>query len=297
MVSICRHKKTVHERNTAKKKGKQKIKGRMFMKTRFSFVVLFCMTFAAFAQDIAMDSPLAGWQFNDFFVTLNGRRFTKGQVAESWREQEGYAIVGGERLRYWLYDTVLYHGGKADDIYNRYIPYWVEQMGYAIDYDNIEQFDPNTNLATSVRALMIQRGCDISVVLTDGPVYKYVYINEWFKSKGTYKTTVYPLLKGELNIAIVEYTRRIKLNPNDAVSYFNRGKAYYQKYWDGLGSVIIEGGKAKVDSSGRYVWAEAPIDEAYWEYFLDSAHEDFKIAVRLEPTNARYKKELDEFGK
>jgi tetratricopeptide (TPR) repeat protein len=93
----------------------------------------------------------------------------------------------------------------------------------------------------------------------------------------------------QLNIAIVEYTRRIKLNPNDAASYFNRGKAYYQKYWDSLGSVVIEGGRVKLDSSGRAVWARAPIDGDYREVFYAAAVEDLKTARRLEPDNARYK--------
>lgn len=125
---------------------------------------------------------------------LNGQRFEKSQFAESWGEQGGYAVVQGKRLHYWLYDTVSYHGGKSDDMYNRYIPHWVDKMGYVIDYDHLGKYDPNPGLASSVQALMQQRGCDISVALiADYPIYEYIVINEWFKSKGVYKTTVYPL--------------------------------------------------------------------------------------------------------
>jgi tetratricopeptide (TPR) repeat protein len=235
----------------------------------------------------AEDFPLAGWEY-DAGTSFNGRYFLN--VGESYREQDGYAIVAGERCHYWLYDTVTYHDGNADDIYNRYIPHWIEKMGYVIDYDNIEKIDPNTDLATSVRALMRQRGCDVSVIFFSGPVYKYVRIHEWFQRSGVYKTTVYPLVKGELNMAIVEYTRRIKLNPNDADLYYNRGMAYYSKYWDSLGV-------ARVTSTGAYEWVEAPIDREYSEYFLDAASKDFQAAVRIEPNNALYKKQLDGFGR
>jgi hypothetical protein len=135
-----------------------------------------------------------GWEFNDWSVTLNGRRFAKSQVSQTWLEQDGYAMVQGRKIHYWLYNTVSYHNGNADDIYNRYIPKWVEDMKYVIDYDNIEKYDPNPNLATSVQALMQQRGCDVSVALIrDQPGYDYIVINEWFKSRGVYKTVVYPL--------------------------------------------------------------------------------------------------------
>ena len=97
-------------------------------------------------------------------------------------------------------------------------------------------------------------------------------------------------------MAIVEYTRKIRLNPNDAAAYYNRGKAYYQKYWDSLGSAIIEKGRVKQDSTGATVWAKAPIDEAYHWVFLDAAKNDFQAALHIEPNNALYKKEVEEFG-
>ncbi|GMO48153.1 MAG: hypothetical protein Pg6C_10540 [Treponemataceae bacterium] len=148
---------------------------------------------------VAEDSPIGSgqWHFNKS-QTLNGRYFMGGfwgPYADSWREQDGYAVVEGfGSLHYWLYDTITYHGGNAADLYNLIIPKWVENMGYVIDYDNIKVYNPNHDLATSVRALMQQRGCDVSVALVHARAYDYVVINEWFKSKGTYKTTIYYLL-------------------------------------------------------------------------------------------------------
>jgi hypothetical protein len=162
------------------------------MNKRFLFIALFFSSFAAFAEK----SPMNGWEFTNMFVTLNGQFFSARQYPQSWREQDGYAIVQGRTLHYWLYDTISYHGGDGSVIYNRVIPEWVEEMGYVIDYDGIKVYDPNPELASSVRALMQQRGCDISVTLvTDYPRYDYFVINEYFKSKGKYKTTVYPLYR------------------------------------------------------------------------------------------------------
>jgi hypothetical protein len=135
------------------------------MNKRILFVVLFFKVFAVFAEE-----------------------------APQMYSQDGYAIVQGTRIHYWLYDTISSHNGIADEIYNRYIPYWIEEMKYVIDYDHIEKYDPNPGLASSVKALMEQKACDVSVALiTDHPIYEYVVINEKVKGTGVYKTTVYPL--------------------------------------------------------------------------------------------------------
>ncbi|GHU76092.1 hypothetical protein FACS189461_3240 [Spirochaetia bacterium] len=181
------------------------------MKNRFFCIMLILVSSAVFAED----SPLTGKIFDTSSVTLNGRRFSKEQVAESWREQSGSAIVGDHTISYWLYDTLSYHGGKPDDIYNRYIPSWVQKMGYVIDYDSINTYDPNPGLASSVQALMSQKGCDISVALVQyNHGYDYVVINEWFKSKGIYKTTIYPLHSQKATVLFFEH---YKFPSNDGV--------------------------------------------------------------------------------
>jgi hypothetical protein len=153
--------------------------------------VLFLVPFASFAED----PPMNGWEFNQT-QTLNGRYFLRWQYAESYREQDGYAIVQGIKRHYWLYDTYTYHNGSGSAIRNRIIPDWVESMGYVIDFDNIQEIDPNTDLASSVKALMQQRGCDVSVTLvTDLPGYDFVIINDYDKSRNVYWSTLYPLYK------------------------------------------------------------------------------------------------------
>ena len=164
-------------------------------------ILLLLVSFSVFAQD---RSPMWTWGW-DNWVTLKGKRFigsksdTLGYLnntyADSYREQSGSALVSGRRLDYWLYDTVTYHNGNADIIYNKVIPAWVEGMGYVIDYDNIRVVNPNPSLATSVRTLMTQRGADVSVALVTDSRPHYVVINEYFKSRESYKTTIYYLYK------------------------------------------------------------------------------------------------------
>jgi hypothetical protein len=139
-------------------------------------VLIFSFVFTACARG----APMGGWY----------------RYALSYREQEGYAIVSGVERHYWLYDTYTYHNGDGFVILTSIIPAWVEMMGYEIDYDNILYFDPNTDLAPSVKLLMKQRGCDVSVTLvTDLPDYSYVIINDYDKDKNLYRSTLYPFLE------------------------------------------------------------------------------------------------------
>ncbi len=166
-------------------------------------LLAFCLIgLLCFAQEDGT-APMYYWEYTKP-VTLNGRSFfgsksdcdNNSSFADSHREQDGYALVSGRKIHYWLYDTITYYNGNVSDIYDRVIPNWVERLGYVIDFDNIEVYNSNTDLANSVRALMKQRGCDISVALvTDNSNYHYVVINEYLTNKKQYKTTIYYLYK------------------------------------------------------------------------------------------------------
>ena len=165
------------------------------MKNKKLIITLIFALFV-FLPIAAEESPMQGWHndeylFSPFYAT-----------SYQYREQDGYALVLGKKIHYWLYDTITYksyHGGDTAFIYNRVIPNWVEKMGYAIDYDNIYVADPNPDLANSVRALMKQRGVNISVTLITKQNFDtnvdYVAINEYFSSKNQYKCTIYYLYK------------------------------------------------------------------------------------------------------
>ena len=171
--------------------------------------ILLC---SVYAQE---QSPMYTWEYSSP-VMLHGRSFfgskanlgmfSNDTYADSYKEQDGYALIQGYKFHYWLYDTVSYHDGDAQEIYDRIIPAWVEGMGYVIDYDNIEIEEPNNALANSVRMLMKQRGAGLSVTLVTKEKYEtneigfipdvdHVVINEYFKSKEYYKRTVFYLYK------------------------------------------------------------------------------------------------------
>ena len=159
-------------------------------------------------------SPMDTWYYPEP-ITLNGKTFntfSKNEdpksgrtLADSYREQMGYALRMGDSDCFWLYDTITYHGGKAKDIYDLFIPRWVEKMGYVIDFDrNYVEYIPHVE--SSVESLMKQRGCDTAVYFYPG-LYLYhpkdphpykggqVEIIEYLNSKNIYKRTLYRLVK------------------------------------------------------------------------------------------------------
>lgn len=156
-------------------------------------VLLLCGAAGLFAEEPPIES--GGWYWEDG-MELQGEWFY--DVAPSFKEQDGWAVVLGRKNHYWLYDTYTYHDSdewSRNAIVNIYIPNWIESMGYVIDFDNIEKHSPNNSLASSVKALMKQRNCDVSVALITDERVPYVVINNYDKSKDMYWTLVYYLVK------------------------------------------------------------------------------------------------------
>lgn len=163
-----------------------------FMKKKLLILSFLFMTFAVFAEEPPIESGSWHW---DSGVTLNGKWFY--DVSESYKEQEGWAYIEGfGKIHYWLYDTYTYHDGYGKSIVDRYVPAWIESMGYVIDFDLMRRVNPNKDLASSVKALMKQRNCDVSVALiTRDPVYPYVVINNYDKDSDSYWTDIIPLIR------------------------------------------------------------------------------------------------------
>ena len=60
----------------------------------------------------------------------------------------------------------------------------------------MRRVNPNTVLASSVKALMKQRGCDVSVALiTRDPSAPYVVINNYDRETDSYWTDIIPLIR------------------------------------------------------------------------------------------------------
>ena len=162
------------------------------MNKKILLIPLMLLTITLFAEEPPIKS--GGWYW-DNGVTLNGKWFYN--VAESYKEQDGWAYIEGfGKIHYWLYDTYTYHNGYGKSIVDKYVPHWIESMGYVIDFDHMRTVSPNNNLASSVKALMKQRGCDVSVALiTSNPTDPYVVINNYDKDKNFYWTDIIPLIK------------------------------------------------------------------------------------------------------
>lgn len=113
-------------------------------------------------------------------------------VKDSWCEKEGYAEVPGSgTLHYWLYDSYKYHDGNITELVLYIIPKWFQNMQYFVveDYRTVS---PNTSLAVSVKKLMQDNGCDVSVTFTKGSnSFDNVYINSFDRDSNTYTTYVY----------------------------------------------------------------------------------------------------------
>ena len=90
------------------------------------------------------------------------------QERESWCETEGYAIVNNYgNLHYWLYSSYVYHNGDISEIIFEIVPKWFQSLGYFVveDYQTVS---PNNNLAESVKQLMDEQVCDVSITFIKG---------------------------------------------------------------------------------------------------------------------------------
>lgn len=149
------------------------------------FFVLCIIGYSVYAQ-----SPLGNrtWTEDPYNIKHNGL-----SVSEWFRETSGRAIVSNKILTYWLYDTYYKNNGSGDELYRAFIDY-VEDLGWTIDYETIEDVSPNPDLAESVKGLMSSRGCDMSFTLVKiSDEYAYYVVNNFDKSTGRYSTRIYEL--------------------------------------------------------------------------------------------------------
>ena len=163
------------------------------MKKKLLFAFILCLIYGS--SQLFAQSPIGGlgWHWDEG-QTLNGKYFYSYEIDKSYREQDGWAYIEGTgKVHYWLYDTYSYHNGNGKYLVNIYIPKWIEAMGYVIDFDNVNHISPNNNLASSVKTLMKQRGCDISVAIITSTGRSYAVINNYDKDKQAYWTDIIPL--------------------------------------------------------------------------------------------------------
>lgn len=114
------------------------------------------------------------------------------QERESWCETEGYAIVNNYgNLHYWLYSSYVYHNGDISEIIFEIVPKWFQSLGYFVveDYQTVS---PNNNLAESVKQLMDEQVCDVSITFIKGNnSYDNVIVNSFDPESELYTTYIF----------------------------------------------------------------------------------------------------------
>ncbi len=108
---------------------------------------------------------------------------------KSWCESEGYALVLGRNLHYWLYDSYLYHDGDISELVFEIVPKWFQSMDYFVVEDyNITS--PNNSLADSVKKLMKDFDSDVSITLvkTEDGKSDYICVNSYDSDSNLYTT-------------------------------------------------------------------------------------------------------------
>lgn len=116
---------------------------------------------------------------------------TSEKDRESWCELDGWAVVLNENLHYWLYFSYYYHDGDISPILNEIVPKWFQSMGYFVvpDYKIVS---PNNDLAYSVKKLMYDNGCDVSITFVKGNNgYDNVIVNSCDLETGCYSTYIF----------------------------------------------------------------------------------------------------------
>jgi hypothetical protein len=100
------------------------------------------------------------------FVILVSNAFAQNTPAGhlwGYSETDGYCIVDGQRLHYWLYST---DDGETRQLIRAFVSY-VERRGWTVDYDNYQEIFFNDELADSVRSMMIAKNADVSMTIIE----------------------------------------------------------------------------------------------------------------------------------
>jgi hypothetical protein len=136
--------------------------------------------------------------FTTFFVLVIAYGVFADSPAEDLRysffETDGYCIVDGQRLHYWLYDTSVYNGDGS--LLVRAFLTYAERIGWTIDYDNYRIFSPNNELAESVKRMMIGKRSDMSMTIIEhSKKSATLVINNYDSTNNSWWSRFYLLVK------------------------------------------------------------------------------------------------------
>lgn len=135
-----------------------------------------------------------------------------GKEKKSWCESEGYALVLGRNLHYWLYDSYLYHDGDISELVFEIVPKWFQSMDYFV-VEDYNVTSPNNSLADSVKKLMKDFDSDVSITLvkTEDGKSDYICVNSYDSDSGIYTTYIFYGTKADR----AKITSEKKSNPSN----------------------------------------------------------------------------------
>ena len=119
---------------------------------------------------------------------------TSESEKKRWCEHDGYALIMGQgNLHYWLYDSYKYHNGDISELLENIVYKWFQNsLGYFV-VEKYEFYSPNKALADSVKNLMAEFNCDVSITFIPekNGGFASVVFNSYDKDTGIYSTYVY----------------------------------------------------------------------------------------------------------
>ena len=161
-------------------------------------IIIILLSTAAFCEGWPIGKD---WYYeNDTTLTGDGgskyyQALIRGNVADSFKEQDGYCIINGEQHHYYLYNSYYYHSGDDSAFYTHYLPNWIESNGFIYDFEKTEKkvITPPPALV----ALMQQRNCDLAIqeAFSNSAGNQWVEVISYSKKRNDYTLTRYWLQK------------------------------------------------------------------------------------------------------
>ena len=119
---------------------------------------------------------------------------TTRQIASNLNQQEGFAFIEGEgKVHFWLYKISQNENNMpvAAFFLRNYLPKWIENLGYVIDFENIKMIKPNNEVPASIKGLLQLRGYNVAI-----SVYSLcVHIDAYDKNEDLWWSGLIPLIE------------------------------------------------------------------------------------------------------
>ena len=119
------------------------------------------------------------------------------------KETTGWAVVEGKgNLFFWLYDiTNSLANGKITEknmeatfFLSRYLPKWIEENKYIIDYSHVSLIKPNPELAPSIKSMMTLRGFTMAVYAYQSSEGKFVELDVYDVNENIWWSGIIPII-------------------------------------------------------------------------------------------------------